>query len=195
MRTAPLPALVALTALFALVAACGAPGREPASSAPSPAAAAPAATSTSPDPRPLAATVTVTGSRSIFQGGDDHIVVYVVNRGRRIDRFALSAGPWLEEHSFAMGSTRLCDQDSTEQYILCGPIEPGQSIGYTIRSIPSSIGEFEFSFRPYEESGGRWVPIPDPAGGEQVLTLRESVGPQTNQVRGYYGTPPPSPSP
>jgi hypothetical protein len=176
-----------LAALAALVVV-GACGGTPARVASMPSSPPPPAV----DSRPLAATVTVNGSASIFQGGDDHIVVYVVNRGRRIERFALSAGPWLAEHSFAMGSTRLCDQDPSAQYVVCGPIAAGDSAGYTLRTIPSYVGDFEFTFEPFDLVDGQMLPIPDPSGAPQVLRLHEQVVPVTNQIPGYH---PESPTP
>jgi hypothetical protein len=140
----------------------------------------------------FAATVTVTGTAATFQGGDDHLTIYVVNRGRPIDRFVMAAGPWLAEHSFAMGSTRLCDQDPTQEYIQCGPIAAGASVGYTLRSIPNAVGDFTFTFRPFALEGSTLVPISDGSGVEQVLTYREQVTPLNNQIPGYRPDPTPS---
>lgn len=170
---------------------CGVP--TPTATAPlqSPAGSATESPLPSADPRPLAATVTVSGTAATFQGGDDHLTIYVANHGRRIDRFAVSAGSWLAEHSFAMGTTRLCDQDSSQQYIQCGPIAPGASIGYTLRSIPSSVGDFRFTFRPFAMEGSTLVPIPDASGAEQVLIYTEQVAPLSNQIPGYRPEPTP----
>jgi hypothetical protein len=179
----------ALAALSVVAVACGVPN--PAALPAKPAARAAASPANSPDPRPLAATVTVRGTAATFQGGDDHLTIYVVNHGRRIDRFALAAGSWLAEHSFAMGTTRRCDQDATQQYIQCGPIAAGASAGYTLRSIPSAVGDFRFQFRPFAMEGSTLVPIPDGSGAEQVLVYKEQVTPLSNQVPGYRPEPTP----
>ena len=180
----------ALVLVPVLLLACGGSAAAPPAASPS------AGVSASPAPvasgGPLSATVTVSGTAATFQGGDDHMVVRVENHGRRIERFVVSAAGWLEEHSFAMGSTRLCDQDATERYIECGPIPAGATVGYTLRSYPNAIGDFEFEFRPYERAGTTLVPIPGPGGTEQVLTLREKVTAVTDQLPGYRPDPTPS---
>ncbi len=180
-----------LAVLSTVAVSCGplapstAAAKSPATKVASPAPA-------SPDTQLLAARVTVSGTATTFQGGDDHLTIYVVNRGRRIDRFVLSAGPWLAEHSFAMGTTPLCDQDATQQYIQCGPVATGASVGYTLRSIPSAVGDFTFTFRPFAMERSTLVPIPDGPGAEQVLIYREQVTPLSNQVPGYRPDPSPS---
>ncbi len=186
-----LVSLATLAVLWVAAVSCEGLARAPVA----PSAAAPESTPStpaSPDTRPLSATVTVSGTATTFQGGDDHLTIYVVNHGRPIDRFVVSAAPWLAEHSFAMGSTRLCDQDPTQQYVQCGPIAAGASVGYTLRSIPNAVGDFTFTFRPFALEGSRLVPIPDASGGEQVLTYKEQVTPLNNQVPGYRPDPTPS---
>jgi hypothetical protein len=171
-----MPRLVMALVVVVALAGCGGPANR------APAAKASASSV-------LAATVTVAGTATTFQGGDDHLTIRVVNLGRRIDRFAVEAPAWLDEHSFAMGSTRLCDQDASARLIECGAIPAGATAGFTLRSIPSSPGDFEFTFRPYSIEAAGAVPIPDAAGADQVLVYRETVTPVGRQVPGYYPTP------
>lgn len=187
---------VTLLALALVAAACGAAPRPTAApAAPAPPGEAqvqPAAPTRdlSKDGLPLLAEVHVGASAHIFQGGDDHVTLAVDNRGRDIQDLVIVAGPWLDEHGLAMGTTPSCNPDPDQGLIACGPIYSGRSANEILRAMPAHTGTFTYELRLYDREDGALHPIQSLDGRAISVTFSETVDPVTNQISSVNVTPP-----
>lgn len=167
-----------------LLAGCGRPS-DPAAEAPP--SAAPVVDATN-----LAADVYASGSLHTFAGGDDHLSLGIVNRGRDVAELAVDAGPWLDEHTIAMGTSPVCDVDAAARLITCGPVPSGQHLSVQIRALPIDPGHFQYRVRFFSRESGRLLPILDASGRQRVITVDEFVDNAGRQVPGYQQDAPPA---
>lgn len=177
------PAL-GLLCVIALLAGCG--------PAPAPAAEAPLSDAPVVDATSLVADVYASGSLHTFAAGDDHLSLGIVNRGRDIAELAIDAGPWLDEHTIAMGTSAVCDVDPPARLITCGPVPSGGHLSVQIRALPINAGHFQYRVRFFSRESGRLLPILDASGRQRVITVDEFVDAAGRQVPGYQQNAPPA---
>lgn len=129
------------------------------------------------DGLPLRAAIDGGANLHSVQGADDHFGFRVENHGRDIQDLVVDAGPWLSQHTIAMGTSRACLFDLDAGLISCGPVYSGQLAGFTLRALPADVGDFHYVARFSSRENGVLKPIEMPDGGQAVIEFEEIVAP------------------
>jgi hypothetical protein len=76
-----------------------------------------------------------------------------------------------------MGTSRSCEINQQVRGFVCGPIASGDTVSYSVRATPDSIGVFSYAARFYDRSAGTPQEIKSTDGTELLVTWTETVTP------------------